>query len=136
MYLKANGDSSETAWNFYTKRGFRALPKSPTFPSLLIDAFANEVDTSPLHNYLGDSKDLTWLLGTFGSTSFFEHKNEPVNTRLFSNPNPIENDWHSVYARLPGKLSLNDIEHCAPDIKSGAAAVLKKSSTAEKLLEL
>ena len=36
-----------------------------------------------------------------------------------------ENDVPSVYACLPGKRSLNDIEHCAADNKSCAARVLK-----------
>jgi hypothetical protein len=75
--------------------------------------FLNEGNASPLHNYFGNSNDLSWLGAAFGSTSFFKNKNDPVNTRFFTNPNATENDVPSVYARLPGKLSLNDIEHCA-----------------------
>ena len=56
---------------------------------------------------------------------FFENKNDPVNTRFLTNPNPNENDKPSVYACLPGEVSLNDIEHCAPNNNSDAALVLK-----------
>jgi hypothetical protein len=126
MYLKANKRQNHNAFHFYVNRGFREKHERIPFPSALKDAFSNEVDTSLLHNYLGYSQDLTWLHGTFGSTSFFKYKNDAVNTRFFSNPNPNEMDEHSTNARLPGRLCLDDVEHCAPDIKlSGAAAVLK-----------
>ena len=87
MYLKANKESNETAWRFYINRGFRELPKSPKFPSVLTDIFVNEVNASPLNNYFGNSNDLSWLHAAFGSTSFFENKDNPVNTRFCINPN-------------------------------------------------
>ena len=89
--------------------------------------FLNEVEASLLCNYFGNSNDLSWLNAAFGSTSFFKNKNKPVNTRFFTNPNATEKDMPSVYARLPGTLYLNDVEHCAPDNNSDAARVLKKA---------
>jgi hypothetical protein len=61
MYLKANERQNHNAFHFYVNRGFREKHERIPFPSALKDAFSNEVDTSPLHNYLGYSKDLTWL---------------------------------------------------------------------------
>lgn len=62
VYLKGNPIDNNAAWEYYLGRGFSQMDEKPeAFPQVLRDSFANEVDDSPLKEYLGFSKDLKWL---------------------------------------------------------------------------
>jgi GNAT superfamily N-acetyltransferase len=136
FYLKASEGSE--AWDFYDRRGFKLM--SPvSFPPHLVDAFPKE-DDNTLTGYLEDDeegfasevKDLkddeefcfedeepprfTWLRRVYDSSYKFSKVKTIINHRFFSNP--YSSDWSddvSVYAHLPGKLSLRSLQRCAPD---------------------
>jgi hypothetical protein len=62
VFLKANPKQNKAAWAYYKRRKFSELKEGPeAFPKGLRDCFADEVDGSPLYDYLVFSKDLKWL---------------------------------------------------------------------------
>jgi hypothetical protein len=56
-----------------------------------------------------------------GSSAIIKHIKPSINERFFYNPYSTswlaDND-PSMYAHLPGDLSLNQIDHCTPDVFS------------------
>ena len=61
-FFKANPKEYKAAWAFYNCRQFSELKEHPeAIPKVLRGCFADEVDNSPLYNYLGFSDDLKWL---------------------------------------------------------------------------
>ncbi|KAI2497016.1 hypothetical protein MHU86_17493 [Fragilaria crotonensis] len=62
VYLKANPTANKVAWGYYSRRNFAEMAEgTEAFPKVLRDCFVNEVDDSPLKDYLGFSNDLKWL---------------------------------------------------------------------------
>jgi hypothetical protein len=109
----------------------------------LRDCFVNEVDDSPLKDYLGFSNDLKWLTICLTREYFAspqESRKQKVLKRLFNNPNDNTIDCPSVYAFFPGNLTYEEATFCTPtyDCYSGEfwddKAFHPKNSIMEKYL--
>jgi hypothetical protein len=116
VYLKAN--KTAAAWTYYTKRGFEEM-KIPTFPLPLQECFEGELPDSPMNGYSGMSGDLSWLYKQYTVSNFVNKKgNNQTCHRFFRNPSCDR--CPSVYAQLPGNLTFEQIQHCAPDFSGEA----------------
>ena len=122
VYLKANRAANSAAWTFYERRGFVEMSKSKAgFPPALFRYFGNQ--PSALSEYLAPSKDLVWVWKQFTKEDLNKilEKNDdgtikPLNKRLITNP--TSNDSPSVYAILPGNMTIAEAEHCHPSYES------------------
>jgi hypothetical protein len=141
FYLKAN--ERLDAFQFYKDRGFDLMSLvSASFPPHLANAFPKE-DNNPLKDYLDNDEErlaskvtdyledgeecnedneechqspLKWIMRVFDSSYKFKKVKTVINHRFCTNP--YSSDWSkdiSVYAHLPGKLSLLPMQHCGPD---------------------
>ena len=62
VHLKGNPTDNKPAWKYYMGSNVSQMDEHPeVFPKVLRDCFANEVDDSPLKDYLRFSDDLKWL---------------------------------------------------------------------------
>ncbi|KAI2502452.1 hypothetical protein MHU86_3034 [Fragilaria crotonensis] len=144
VYLKANPTANKVAWGYYSRRNFAEMAEgTEAFPKVLRDCFVNEVDDSPLKDYLGFSNDLKWLTICLTREYFAfpqESRNQIVLKRLFNNPNDNTIDCPSVYAFFPGNLTYEEATFCTPtyDCYSGEfwddKAFHPKNSIMEKYL--
>jgi hypothetical protein len=118
VFLKANPTQNRAAWAYYKRRNFSELKEGPeAFPKVLRDCFADEVDGSPLYDYLVFSKDLKWLTISLTRQYFSlptDADKKRVFMRLFYNPTDETNDCSSVYAAFPGNLTSDEVTHCTP----------------------
>ena len=118
VFLKANPTQNRAAWAYYKRRKFSELKEGPeAFPKVLRECFADEVDGSPLYDYLVFSKDLKWLTICLRRQYFSlptDTDKKRVFMRLFYNPTDETNDCSSVYAAFPGNLTSDEVAHCTP----------------------
>ena len=119
VFLKANPKDNEAAWKYYKGRKFAEMEEDPkAFPKALTDCFANEVDDSPLKDYLGFSKDLKWLTICLTREYFAlpsDVHQKGVKARLFYNPTDNTIRAPCLYATLPGNMTYDEVVHCKPN---------------------
>jgi hypothetical protein len=116
VFLKANPKGNEGAWRYYKARNFSDLKEDrKAFPKVLTDCFADEVDDSPLKDYLVFSKDLKWLTICLTREYFalpLDVDQKRVKERLFYNPTDETIHCPCLYAAFPGNLTYDDVAHC------------------------
>jgi hypothetical protein len=76
-----------------------------------------------MNGYLGTSGDLSWLYKQYTVSDFINKKGSDRTCRRFFR-NPSSDRCPSVYAQLPGNLTLEQIQHCAPDFNGDAQRCL------------
>ena len=126
-YLKANPVENANAVAFYSARGFKEMPKL-SFPKALVNELKEVDPDEHFTNYFEGSPDLRWYSKQLkAADSMFNTKkaSSTVNHRFFTDPNWFGSP--TVYAHLPGDLSLQELEHCAPNFRFDASLKLKNS---------
>ena len=130
IYLLANETENVTAWAWYQKRGFLVEQGTPSFHPAFMQAFSEEPENSPLRDYLVHTAGLTWLHKEAEASDFFKSVVERIKHRFYRNPD--SNDCPSVYAILPGKLTLHELDNCAPDGGTYSSKLLLDNVFTEK----
>lgn len=91
------------------------------FPACLVHFFGKLEDDNPLKGYYTGKSfagELKWLVKVFDESVDIPSEEEKSTVMIRNITNPYSTDWStdpSVYAHLPGDLTVKQLANCCPD---------------------